>query len=339
MGNNNVPGFLRLRGSLPFPSTLQLGTYATINTKTSISNRYDDGSYVENAEVLYTVEGSMCKLTLQRTVWNGNVFLVAFVVQDICSAKETLSLTIFKHGTVLLDVLDVITCSEVWTKTRKNFDAWGSVTDTKVYLYGTTNRCGLLVLECKKNDYHQRNAKVVTIAHYFVSSNVSVAVNSSSETTDIGFSVVVKVGLHDGKFDITVEGPESHPVSALLHMFDEVNRTGIWKPSMCPHCRNNQRKHSRMFSQSDSEDDVVPFPARLGNQRNAATIANDGRFRGHANECDDQANASAQHAAMKRNKITDFGVLGSKRIISSQTSMDNETKNNQGRIRHSSTRA
>ncbi|WVZ14571.1 hypothetical protein V8G54_012137 [Vigna mungo] len=283
MRNNNVPGVHRLRGSLPFPSTLQLGTYATINIKTSISNRRDDGSYAENAEVVYTVEGSKCKLLLKRTVWNGNVIQVAFIVQDICSAKETLSLPIFKDGTGLLDVLDVVTCSDVWTKTRKIFDAWRGVTDTKVYLYGTANRCGLLVLECKKNDYHERNAKAVTIAHYFVSSNGSVGVNSSSETTDIGFSVVVKVGLCDGKFDITVEGPESHPVSTLLHMFDEVNRSGIWKPSMCPHCRNIQREHTRMFSQSDSEDDVVPFPAQLGNQRNAATIANDGRFRGHAN--------------------------------------------------------
>ncbi|WVZ13599.1 hypothetical protein V8G54_011165 [Vigna mungo] len=53
---------------------------------------------------------------------------------------------------------------------------------------------------------------------------------------------------------------------------------------------------------------------------------------------DEQATASAQQAAVERNKITDFGVLDSKRILSSQISMDNETKNNQGSIRHSSTR-
>ncbi|BAU02864.1 uncharacterized protein HKW66_Vig0123600 [Vigna angularis] len=194
----------------------------------------------------------------------------------------TISVPIFKEGTGLLDVLDGVACSTAWTKTRKNVDACGGVTDTKVYLYGTTNRCGLLVLECKKNDSHERHAKAVTIAHYFVSSNGSVAVNRSSETTDIGFSVVTKVRRCDGKFDITVEGPDPHPVFDLLHMFDEVNRSGIWKPSMCPHCRNIRREHNRMFLQSDSEDDVVPLPPR-GSQRKAATITNDGRFTGHAN--------------------------------------------------------
>jgi len=160
----------------------------------------------------------------------------------------------------------------------------GMVTDTKVCLYGTANRCGLLVLEGKKNDYHERVAKTVTIAHYFVSSNGSAAVNRTSETTDIGFSVVAKIELCDGEFDITVEGPDQHPVSALLYMFNQVSRRGIWKPSMCPHCANVRREHSRMFGESESEDsDSVPLPPRLGGQRNAATIANDGRFTGHAN--------------------------------------------------------
>ncbi|XP_014513721.1 uncharacterized protein LOC106772073 isoform X2 [Vigna radiata var. radiata] len=253
MGNNNVACFLRLRGSLPFPSTLQLGTYAAINIKTSISNRYGDGSYVENTEVLYTVEGSKCKLVLGRTVsGDGNVNPLSFEFHDsiISSDKRDPVLPIGKAGTGLFCLW--FTFSIPWTKTRRNVDAWGGVTDTKVYLYGTPN------------------------------SNGTVAVNKSSETTDIGFSVVTKVGVCDGKFDITVEGPERHPVSALLYMFSEVSRSGIWKPSMCPHCCNNRREHSRMFSQSDSEDDVVPFPPRLGSQQNIATIANDGRFTGHA---------------------------------------------------------
>ncbi|WVZ14572.1 hypothetical protein V8G54_012138 [Vigna mungo] len=286
MGNNNVAGFLRLRGSLPFPSHIQLGTDATVNMKTSISHRSVHGDYVERSEVLYTVEGSKCKLFLGRNVcYNGNVNVVTFVLVDsmICSDQNKLSLPMLKEETGLLRLWD----TSSWTKTRKKVDGWGGVTDTKVYLYGTPNRCGLLVLECKKNYYDDAKdhelAKAVTIAHYFVSCNLSVGVNRSSETTDIGFSVVTKVGVCDGKFDITVEGPEPHPVFALLHMFDQVNRSGIWKPSMCPRCRNIQREHSRTFLQSDSEDDVVPLPPRLGNQRNGTTIANDGRFRGHAN--------------------------------------------------------
>ncbi|WVZ13602.1 hypothetical protein V8G54_011168 [Vigna mungo] len=282
MGNNNVACYLRQRGSFPFPSHIQLGTDATINMKTYISHSSVDGDYTEKAEVLYTVEGSKCKLGLERSVCNGHINFLSFLLHDsiICSDKKGLRLPIMKMGTDSLCLSFAFQCSIAWTKTRKNVDAWGGVTNTNVYLYGTANRCGLLVLEGKKNDYA---SNAVTIVHYFVSSNGSVAVNRSSETTDIGFSVVTKVGISDDKFDITVEGPDPHPVSALLYMFDEVNRTGIWKPSMCPHCRNIQREHSRMFSQSDSEDDVVSLPPRLGNQRNAATIANDGRFRGHAN--------------------------------------------------------
>jgi len=52
-------------------------------------------------------------------------------------------------------------------------------------------------------------------------------VNRISGTTEIGFSVVVKVGICDEKFDITVEGLEQHSVSALLYMFVQVNRSGI----------------------------------------------------------------------------------------------------------------
>ncbi|WVZ14575.1 hypothetical protein V8G54_012141 [Vigna mungo] len=284
MGNNNVACFLRLRGSLRFPSHIQLGTDATINMKSYITHS-EDGTSAENAEVLYTVEGSNCKLVLRRVVCNGNVNALSFTLHDnmICSGQKKLSFAIFKDGTDLLDVFHPVKYSNLWTKTRKNVDAGGGVTDTKVCLYGTANRCGLLVLECKKNDSHEADANAVTIAHYFVSSNGSVAVNRSSENTDIGFSVVTKVRRCDGKYDITVEGPERHPVFALLHMFYEVNGSGIWKPSMCPHCRNIRREHSRMFLQSDSEDDVVLLPPRLGNQRNGTTIANDGRFRGHAN--------------------------------------------------------
>ncbi|KAK7364036.1 hypothetical protein VNO80_12370 [Phaseolus coccineus] len=286
MGNNNVACFYRHSGSLPFPCHLQLGRDATINLTTSVFHKGDDGSYADKGEVSYTVEGSKCNIMLTRLVYSGDCNLVTFILHDniICLDRENLFLQINKTGTGFLGTIDFKTNNPIpWTKTKKNLHAWGGVTDTKVYLYGTANRCGLLVWECKKNDYLQQ-AKAVTMAHYFVNSNGIGAVNTSSETTDVGFSVVVKVGVSDGKFDITVEGPEQHPVSALLYMFDEVKRSGIWKPSMCPHCSNIWRKQSRMFWQSDSEDsDGVPLPPHHGSQKNAATNANDGRFKGHAN--------------------------------------------------------
>lgn len=210
---------------------------------------------------------------------DGNVRVVSFVLHDniICSNFQSLSLVIFKRK--ICGFLETYESGIPipWTKTKKNVDARDGITDTKVYLYGNGNRRGLLVLKCKNDDSFDV-AKAVTVAHYFVSSNGFAAVNRTSETTDIsniGFSVVAKVGVCDGKLDISVEGPEAHPVSGLLYMFEEVNRSGIWKPSMCPHCGNNRREYSRMFLQSDSEDNDH------GRPQNAVTIENSGRFRGH----------------------------------------------------------
>jgi len=79
-----------------------------------------------------------------------------------------------------------------------------------------------------------------------------------------------------------VEGPEQHPVSSLLYMFDEVNRTGIWKPTMCPHCY--QKRRAKVFWQSDSEDsDSVPIPVPRATPKNARGVANGGRFQGNGN--------------------------------------------------------
>ncbi|KAL9324581.1 hypothetical protein ACSQ67_009438 [Phaseolus vulgaris] len=284
MGNNNVACFYRHRGSLPFPCHLQLGRDASINLTTSVFHKWDDGSYSDKAEVSYTVEGSTCNLMLNRCVeQNGHVSFVSLLLHDsiACLEGEKLCLHITKFETGFITMEYKSNSSFIaWTKTKKNVDAWGGVTDTKLYFYGTANRCGLLVCQSKKNDYHGE-VKAVTTAHYFVHSNGTGAVNRSSETTDVGFSVVVKVGTSDGKFDITVEGPEQHPVSALLYMFDEVNRSGIWKPSMCPHCGNIRRNMSWL---SDSEDsDGVPLRPHHGSQKNEASIANGGRFNGHAN--------------------------------------------------------
>jgi len=286
MGNNNVASFHRPRGSLPFPCQLQLGTNATIKLTTCVIHKWDDGSFSDKGEVSYTVEGSTCNLVLSRHVYeDSNVNIVVFRLYDsiIRSDGEFLGLKISKTETGFLHANDIIPFPGTRTKTKKNVYAYGGVADTKVYFYGSKNRCGLFVLECKRNDDNEE-AKAVTIAHYFVNSNGRVGVIRSSETTDIGFSVVLKFGVSDGKFDITVEGPEQHPVSALLDMFDEVKRSGIWKPSMCLHCDNIRRKHSRMFWRSDSEDsDGVPLPRHPGSQKNTASISNDGWFKGHAN--------------------------------------------------------
>ena len=92
----------------------------------------------------------------------------------------------------------------------------------------------------------------------------------------------VKIGVSNGKFDVTVEGPEQHPVSALLYVFAEVSRTGIWKPTMCPHCHHKRR--GKMFWQSDSEDsDSVSIPVPRATPKNARGVSNGGRFQGNGN--------------------------------------------------------
>ncbi|WVZ13596.1 hypothetical protein V8G54_011162 [Vigna mungo] len=103
----------------------------------------DNGGYVEGAQVFYTVGGSMCDLSLRRTVCNdGNVNSLSFVLHDsvLCSVRKAIRFWIFKEGSDLLNVIDPEVCSNAWTKTRKNVDARGGVTDTKVCLYGTAKQ-------------------------------------------------------------------------------------------------------------------------------------------------------------------------------------------------------
>ncbi|KAL2321274.1 hypothetical protein Fmac_030243 [Flemingia macrophylla] len=78
-----------------------------------------------------------------------------------------------------------------------------------------------------------RIQSIVAVPNYFVSSKGTSF--DKSTKTDLRLSVVVKTCIQWQK-EYKVEGPRQHPVSASLYMFDEVNRTGIWKPTMCPHC-------------------------------------------------------------------------------------------------------
>ena len=93
----------------------------------------------------------------------------------------------------------------------------------------------------------------------------------------------------DGHLDLAVDGPKQHPAAALFYMFDEVHRTGTWKPTYCPYCANSiiQRQRAGIFSQPDSEDsdiDYVPAALLRGRrQTSAGIVANDRMFRGNYN--------------------------------------------------------
>jgi len=172
--------------------------------------------------------------------------------------------------------------SKLSTKSKRSFDARGGVMDTTVHLYGSESRWSLLVVESKKKR-REEEAEVVTLAHYFVNSSGTSFYESSG--TDIGLSVVAKFRVSNGKFQITVEGPEQHPVSALLYMFDQVHRTETWKPTMCPHCDHKRR--GKLFWQSNSEDsedsESVSMPLPRATPRNSRGVSNGGRFQGNGN--------------------------------------------------------
>lgn len=63
--------------------------------------------------------------------------------------------------------------------------------------------------------------------------------------------------------------PVQHPSSTLFYMFEEVERTGIWKPTACPHCENIQR--------NEDSDSLHAAPVHVSNEQSAK---NNGQFLG-----------------------------------------------------------
>ena len=93
---------------------------------------------------------------------------------------------------------------------------------------------------------------------------------------------MVKIGVHNGVLGFSVDGPVEHPTYTLLYMIEEVSRTGMWKLSACPHCKNIQwwQQQRRWLSESEDSDATPPTPSSHGTQRN---VTNKGEFNGDAN--------------------------------------------------------
>ncbi|KAK2397826.1 hypothetical protein QL285_059364 [Trifolium repens] len=128
---------------------------------------------------------------------------------------------------------------------------------------------------------------MVTIAHYYA---VSCGNFFGKSKIDIGLSAIVKIQASedDTGLDFEVEGPTQHPATALFYMFDEVRKTGIWKPTSCPHCAKikKQQQHNRMpWQQSETEDSDNFRPPRrnVPKQIGGSVIANDGAIKGNHN--------------------------------------------------------
>jgi len=280
-------------GIAPVPCHLQLGATTSIDLSRDLSEKDDAEVVKETFKVVYTVDKATCEVSFTRygVDQHSNAKEIKFCVQDsISKFYSAYSMGIgtkiwIGRSRLLLPNLNIS------TKLNTSFDAWGGVVDTEVQLYGSGGRCGLLVVESKKKR-REEEIEEVTVAHYFVKSSGS-SFDISTRTdiglslvakcgTDIGLSVVAKCRVSNGKLESTLEGPEQHPVSALLYMFDEVYRTRFWKASMCPHCHNKRR--GKVFWQSDSEDsDSVSIPGPRATPKNARGVSNCGRFQGNGN--------------------------------------------------------
>lgn len=260
-------------GRAPFPCHLKLGTSAAIELSRKVDQKYSDGGHSDTWTVSYKLDNSNCSIRLTSEVGkDGNVNIIRFTHFDcpgLPGARViiTAGIDIRKTETNFLELVSFTESSA--SSTYRTGD-----TCTTVYRYTVRGSRGILVaLELKKNSgYEQYNEATVT--HYF----------ADCSERDTGFSVAAKICISNGKLDIKVEGPEQHPPSGLLYMIGEVNRTGSWKPSMCPHCDQSRRHHRRMARQSDTEDsDSDLLPSFRASWQNAKRIVNSGRFRGHAN--------------------------------------------------------
>ncbi|XP_014500358.1 uncharacterized protein LOC106761299 [Vigna radiata var. radiata] len=232
MGNS--PSCPRLLGNGNYSSyDIILGKAATISVK-----KYER-SFGLSWELVYDVDGMTSTLSISRNTnkKSGDDWLWIHVMD--CSPVKTEKFGIRPHpmenitvevnkekktGLLYPSLYNILPYEAEYGESLNG----GVKTQSRVYAYGT--RKGLFVMESKKKS-NEKQPYVVTVAHYYVNSG------SGESGIDIGFSVVVKIGVVNGQLDYSVDGPVEHPTSALVYMIEEVVRTGKWKPSACPHCK------------------------------------------------------------------------------------------------------
>ncbi|KAK7364017.1 hypothetical protein VNO80_12339 [Phaseolus coccineus] len=291
----NTPSGLRLLGIGNYSYTIKLGKAATISVKTERINE-DTYSRKQTWELSYNVNKMTSTVSIVKTTTEkksdeeicisikdylpeGNLHYkemrAAAVIPPINS--ESFFIRVRKDEAGLLQLFSRYSCNYKeeadYIKNRRTSE--GLNTGTSFFAYGCGTRIGLFVKDKKKSN--EERPYMLTVAHYYVNS-VSGG-NSRVSGLDVGFSVVMKIGVHNGVLDFSVDGPVEHPTSALIYMIEEVTRTGTWKLSACPHCKNNQWKQRRWLSESEDSDTPLP-PPRCGGSQNAANM---GQFNGDGN--------------------------------------------------------
>ena len=278
MGNSPPTGLRPNNGDRP--CQLLLGLSAGLIFSGRNIERHSDGEINESWVMQYQVNMSTCSFVLTKTIGSS--------MSPHHDEKLEIIISEDTHGisfivTVQKAEVDLLHPSSI-SHSQMSFiaiisNALGGITETSVEIYGSGGWKGLVVREWKRRSKGEK-PYMGTVAHYYA---------NAENGNDVGLSVVIKKirVSHDGHFDFAVDGPEQHPVHALFYMFDEVLRTGTWKPTYCPHCANNIIQRHRISWQSESEDsdiDNVPSALPRGRRQNAGGIlANDGRFRGNNN--------------------------------------------------------
>ncbi|XP_014507526.1 uncharacterized protein LOC106767198 [Vigna radiata var. radiata] len=264
MGNS--PSAPRLLGNEYYSYDIKLNNGANISVST------DRSTLPPRWKLVYDVDGMTCTLSILNTPDGKLGPDTLFIAVEDCTTVfllqrlEKFDIEVIKTPTNGL--LSSIT--EYRNVLKYGQTSSGGVT-TERWVYGCGTRKGLLVVQSKKQS-NEKQSYMVTVAHYYVNSD------SNGIGVDIGFSVVVKIGVVNGQLDYSVDGPVEHPSSALLYLIEEVCRTGTWKPSACPHCKNIQSQQRRLLlSESEDSETNLPTLPSYGGQQYAS---NKGRFNG-----------------------------------------------------------
>ncbi|GAU48123.1 hypothetical protein TSUD_141450 [Trifolium subterraneum] len=287
---NNLQGFNRLnKGHFPNYHE-QLRSYGAIDV-TKIEHEAINGHTGELFDIskwnaTYTIESSKCILDLRRVSnKDGKVSSVSFQISDEMYPDGNIWFAVGKDTSFLASSTSPLllnggfkNCKQ---KNNMTTNTLGYVIETCSYLYGSGSKRGFLVLEEIRKIGDNENPRKVTVAHYYTVSSR----NIFSHKIDIGLSVIVRIQQSsEVGFDITVQGPVQHPSRALHSMFNEVMKTGIWKPTKCPHCASmDVGDDSDMQSEIEDCDDFLPPRVYDLSQNVKSIISNNGAVRGNYN--------------------------------------------------------
>ncbi|WJX25916.1 hypothetical protein P8452_14904 [Trifolium repens] len=285
MGNNLHGASLQ---TLHFPYHIQLGRYATIDIQKEEFS--PENPLFKRWIMSYMVDGSKCRLEVEKHFTTNGAkpeksWLIT-IYDNICAGDGIwVEIKKRKNNVLEFDYTTFIRHDDP----KFSFETCLTqviYTETIVIDYGSGSKGGLVIIEKKKISKDEK-PYMVTIAHYYANSCGNFFGKSK---IDIGLSAIVKIQAseEDIGLDFEVEGPTQHPATALFYMFDEVRKTGIWKPTSCPHCAKikKQQQHNRMpWQQSETEDSDNFRPPRrnVPKQMGGSVIANDGAIKGNHN--------------------------------------------------------